>query len=184
MKKKRDLGKLVELMKKNKDRVLVCVCVGGCLCHKRKFIIWQGKQGCYEETVNMTSYIPDNHIDKICDDHDKSLWAVPFDNLITYLGIESEVFQEFIFKFPLLWLMLRDNDRVMTFIDYLENENVRLWLGGNSQKFYFETSSAAYEEGSLKFKELTKKLGFIVLEKLDTVVPKKNCIRFKGGDKQ
>jgi hypothetical protein len=146
MKMKRNLKQLVELMKIDEDKVLVCLGVCGCLCHKRQFIFWQGKRGFYEEAVDMAFYTPSNYIHGSCDHHEKSLGFIPFDKLITYSEIRSDIFREFVSKFPLLRLMIRNNDRTMILVNYFEEKNARLWIGGNSRKFYFETLSAIYQE--------------------------------------
>lgn len=158
MKKKRDLKQLVELMKAHEDNALICLGVRRST-FDRKIIIWQGMQSrvFYEETADMVFCTQEDYFV----DFVGYSGAVCFYNLVEYSEIESEVFEEFLSEFPLLRLMIRNNDQVMVLLDYFENENVRLWIGSNTRKFYLETSSVAYKEDNFEFEKLSKKLKIV-----------------------
>jgi len=143
----RNLKELVQLMRENGDTGLIFGSMVDITYGLANTIIWQGLQSgvLYEESIEGAFYLKDNIL---CEYATSDLYEIfSFSELRRYfeLGILEDwpVLKEFFVDFPLIKLMIKNNDQVMVFIDYCKDhsgKDVRLWKGAVSGKYYYETS--------------------------------------------
>jgi hypothetical protein len=100
----------------------------------------------------MSFYSRYNYFSIPDDDYYEIQGSFRFHDLVTCSKLESEPFEKFLSRFPLLKLMIRNNDQVMVLLDYFEKKMLGYGLVVIAESFILKLYLLLTKKAVLNFR--------------------------------